>query len=290
MRKGNLLNFILGVLLLAAAAIAWWQPGKVEQSMPVFVRLTQLTPERISQIHITRRGQDELTLKRVNNQWTVDVDGRALPAAGWRIDNVLRLPVSESGTQLPVTAQDLQKFALDPPLMQVKFDATVIALGSLEGITNRRYVLVNGVLNLIEDKVFRQLSLDPIEWIDLQLLPGKPDLQAIDLGRWRVAQDTQGGWRIYGAVMQVSADAATAFVDEWRYAQGMEVQRIDPKMSTKQVVTLATVKGQKIQFRIVTTAVDAWLLRDDFGLMYKLPLDVVQRLTDFSLHLNAQPR
>ncbi|MDH4274161.1 MAG: hypothetical protein OEW08_03895 [Gammaproteobacteria bacterium] len=290
MQRGNQINLMVGLLLVAVAFIAWWQPGVDRPTTPMPTRLTQVTPEQVSHINISRRGQAALELVKDANFWSLKLGARTLPVASWRVENILRLLVSESGAQWPVTPTDLPQFDLAPPLMQLTFNSTVVALGGLETLSSRRYALANGTLHLIEDKLYRQLMLDPMELVDLQLLPGKPSLQSVNFGRWRVALDEQGAWRVIGIVMQTSADTATAFIDEWRYAEGLEVRTLDPKLKASNTATVTLADGHAIYFKWTRGAHDAWMMREDLGLMYRLPLDVLQRLTDFSPHLSAQNR
>ncbi len=248
----------LNLLLLAAVAIlgavALWAPAPEDQRSRESPRLTPMDSEAVRHIVIQRPGlEGELRLDRDDDRWRVTLPGHEtpLPANDFKAEQIARIAEAEVHDRFPAEDDKLAEYGLDQPRARVRLNAVEIAFGASEPLRQRRYVLLDGQVHLIDGYYLDDVAVRPADLVDHALLPGQPALQGIRLPEFAVTQGETGDWRLEPAREGLSADALQSFVDTWRHARAMELHLDDqPSADAQGEVILTTADGQEYRFLI----------------------------------------
>ncbi len=133
-------------------------------------RLTPFDPEAIEQIRLERGDAEALLLRRSETGWrmTSPYQVAADPA---QLSRLLAIAAAEDLRALPVAAVDLAELGLDPPLVQLRLDDLLLAIGATEPIAEHRYVRIGDLIHLIDDRFIGRLLAPPEDYIGKTLLP-----------------------------------------------------------------------------------------------------------------------
>lgn len=281
MSSRTLLNLGLLLLIVILAALVILEPGIEEEAPPT--PLTHLEPTAVDRIILRRPGHEPVTLSRHDGGWWVERDsGPEVPANAMRVSNLQRLAAAESHSRFTPGSGELEKYGLSDPRAVVRLGDQSIAFGDTDPLNNRRYVLVDGVVHLITDSYYRHVIAEASSFYDKALLPGNPAINGLRVPGLTLNKSPQGQWLAEPEV-DVSADNLNALVDEWRYAQAMEVQTAVERGAAAGEVVVDTSDGE-FRFKLYEEDGERVLVRDDLSLAYVFARETAQRLFDPAAH------
>jgi hypothetical protein len=269
------LNLTLLVLAVATASVAFYQPGI--NKPPSLPTLTQLAPEQITRIHITREGQEDITLIKHKQGWTMATPLR-IPANPLRVDALLRVAQVPSQSHFPVLGQKLSKFGLDPPRVRLRLNDTEIAYGAMEPLNHQRYVLTDNIIHLIFDTQQVYLTAAPTVWASNNLLPAGTKIDQLGLPDITLSRQKNGRWSSSPATPALSADNINALVDDWTYAQALQVRPYEGAATQGPITLHLRNIPAPVHFYIIARAPEFILARMDLGIQYHLPAQLADRL------------
>ena len=152
------INLALSTLVLLLAAGVYLTPDKNvgERLVP----LTGINPADISRIQI--RGQQEglIVLEKQGSDWIMTSPYQAGADAD-RINGLSRIASTHSHLRIPADNLELGAYGLAAPIGFIDVNGTELAFGSTEPVHKRRYVLVEGSINLIDDGFYHHLMAKP---------------------------------------------------------------------------------------------------------------------------------
>jgi hypothetical protein len=279
MSSRTLLNLALLAAVIGLVLIVILGP-KTEPEPPR-TKVSGHSASAISRITIHRADRDDIVLTRHNDQWQLEAPFQA-SAAGYRADTLTRLVEAESQATYPAAEVDLSQMQLDPPLARLDLDTLSFAFGGTEPLSHQRYVLFEDKVFLLEDRYYHYLVAPPTDFVDTALLPGAPNLKAIQLPHLALQQE-DGHWQLDPERNDVSADDITALVDQWRYARAVEVKRDeaqqDTTADTSESIKVVRADTQEIiRFLIRSKDPELVLVRPDLRLVYHLSKSAAERL------------
>ncbi|RTZ74009.1 MAG: hypothetical protein DSZ00_05270 [Gammaproteobacteria bacterium] len=139
-------NGFLALLAVLLGTLLWWDYHSQQTGYPL---LTPLDPATIQHITVEANGQVIEQLQKRGEEWFSR--GRQAPVddTEW-IGHLLHIAQLPSLQHFDAPA-DLQPFGLDKPRFRLIFDDTVIGWGTIEPLSQRRYVLVGDRVHLITD-------------------------------------------------------------------------------------------------------------------------------------------
>lgn len=257
-------------LLVAVAGLAWLVLRPSPESAGPGVAVGTVSPRAVTQIRIERAGEPDIALRLQDGRWRLDTP-IAAPADGFRVQALLGLLEARSATSFPVAGIDLRQYELSPPLANLHFNASSLAVGAREPVKGRRYLLdpVSDQVHLIEDGWFSQIFGDAPGWVDPRPLPEGSTPVAILLPavRWRLEQ---GSWRREPPAPSVSADTGVALADAWRRARALSVATLDPQMPWAGEVSIGLAgRDEALRLRVAVSANAVLLGRADLGVQYR---------------------
>jgi hypothetical protein len=272
----------LNLGLLAAigilVAIAVFKPG-AEKAVPK-AALTALTADAIQTISIERPGQQPIVLEKTGERWrlTAPLGARANK---FRIDNLVRVVAAESEARLPVDEAGLAQYGLDKPQLGVRFDDELIQFGAFHPLKQQLYVRYKDAIHLIGAHYFQAAAARFNDFLSSSLIEDEREPVAFRLPDLTLTR-VDGDWKLEPENKELSSDRIMQFVQEWRHARALAVNRYDGK-PIKEHVHIGFADGAQgerntLDIGIVARKPELILARKDEGLQYHFPADAGGRL------------
>lgn len=266
----NLVNPVLGALILAAAALLLLTEY---ESAPQQRSVSELDTGAVDRIIVERDDGSDLIFRKDGDDWFLiePVHIRARPA---RVEAVLRLPSTVSRERIAAAEADLATMHLAPPLLKLRIGEQSFHLGGTDPINNHRYILEGQTVHLIDDRLFHQLTQPVSFYTHVQLLPDDAVVTQITYPNHTILLDGNRWHSSPGAVLPGTETAV--LVENWRQA---EAQRVLPYRNIKaagKVIIKTT--GKVMVFDIVSANHGLLLARSDLGLQYQLSPDTASSL------------
>lgn len=276
----------LNLGLLAAvgilAAIAAFKPG-VEKPVPK-PALTALRAEALQRISIERPGQTPIVLEKAGEQWrlTAPLGARANRL---QVEKLARIVNAESETRLPLDQTALGQYGLEKPLVSVRLDNELIQFGGLHPLKQQLYVRYQDGIHLIGAHFLRAASARFTDFIDTALIEDGREPVAFRLPGMALTL-VDGRWKLEPENRDIGSDRVMQFVQEWRHARALAVNRYDGKPAKQRVLIEfgvgARAGGDTLEIGIVARTPELILARKDEGLQYHFPTDTAARLLNIS--------
>lgn len=270
------LNLALLLLLVILLLVVVYEPGKEVEPAPA--KLTQLTPETITHIHLQRATGNDIELsKESDNQWWM-LNPYYLPANNFRVQSLLRLAETESLGSHPLKDLQPATYGLDKPRAVVTFNRTVqIKFGDNEPLQQRRYVQVGDLLHTVMDTFYYQAAGNPTTYLAHSLLPPKVDIVKLVLPGLQLVYQ-EGQWQRTPPHNELSADSSVELIDRWQHAQALELRPTDSKDGKADIEIYLKNQPDPVRFKLLQTEDEVGLIRLGTGLQYILADDVYHHL------------
>jgi hypothetical protein len=274
MNTRNALNLMLLGLAAGLAALVYWEPGIERPAGPP--KLTTLSPADVTRLVIRPQRGAEIRLDKEQGAWMMRAPIAAY-ANEFRIDALLGIAQADSHAQFDAAALDLAKFRLDSPATVLRLNDVELAFGDSEPLDNRRYVRNGATVHLINEDYYYRLQTDFPAFVSNQLLPPQSRPAQIRLPGFSVAR-AEGQWTLAPAQQQPAPDALNGFVDEWRRAQAVEVDRYEGEASRGEILVSFEGDAAPLRLLLLESEPELVLARADLGLRYHLAAEQAQRL------------
>lgn len=274
MNTRTALNLTLLGLAAALAALVYWEPG-IERPAAA-AKLTALAPADVTRLVIRPQRGEEIRLDKEQGTWMMRAPV-ATYANEFRIDALLGIAQADSHAQFDAGTLDPAKFRLDTPVTVLRLNDVELAFGDSEPLDNWRYVRNGATVHLIDEDYYYRLQADFPAFVSNQLLPPQARPAQIRLPEFSVTR-AEGGWQIAPAQPSPAPDALNAFVDEWRRAQAVEVDRYEGEAARGALMVSFEGGAAPIEFLLLETAPELVLARADLGLRYHFTAEQARRL------------
>jgi hypothetical protein len=170
---------------------------------------------------------------------------------------------------------ELARFELTDPVIAIKFNDYIFQLGNTDAIDQRRYVLFNNMINLVDDSLYQQLTTNAAFFADPKILPVNFDISAIDFPENRL-ELVDDQWQMH-SLMDIHPDQLKRIIFNWNNASAISVAKYAaPEIAASIIVSSA--RGDNITFEIVSTEPYLILGRKDLGIQYHLGSDEGENL------------
>jgi hypothetical protein len=125
--------------------------------------LAGLDPADLRLISVERTGEPRVRIERTGDGWRLrepmDTD-----ADLGQVDKLLRVLSAPVHRSFPEQAAAPAELGLEPPRIVVRLDGLKLAFGSLDPVTQRRYVAADGLVHLIDDGFYAPLIAPPLDY------------------------------------------------------------------------------------------------------------------------------
>ena len=265
MRSRLLVNLVLFLIVIG---LALFLTRPVNDDIQQVTYISDIEPESISNIKITRRDLDDIIFSKINDKWMMQSPYK-IAANKVRINSLLRLLKYPSYVQLDKNEVELDRFLLDDPEVSLLLDNTRIDFGDTSplGENEQRYILLGNTVHLTNDNIFQQLKTNASFFVSPGLIPGDGNITAIQFPDHRVHL-VDGIWQIDPA-LDISADDIIALVKAWEGAQAVTVRKYIETDQNNQVI-IELDQGPPVTFIITSPLPNLVLARPEFNIQYHL--------------------
>ncbi|WP_455210336.1 DUF4340 domain-containing protein [Kaarinaea lacus] len=283
MSPRNLLNIIMLLAVIVLAVIAFY-PGTHPEPPPPMVQLLPLSKADIHSLNIHSHDKPVLRFNKEDQHWFM-TEPLYIRASDHLINTLLEIVQQPSGTQLAVDKNSLAKYGLDSPRYGLEFNEYPVAIGETDPIHQRRYVMAQDSVYLIEDYFSHLLMEGEGALIDHALLPPGSLIEKLQLPNLTLAK-LEGQWQITDArdleSDHYSQDSLQTLIDEWRYGRALTVTLLGEAYEKTSAPTIKVfLKNQldPIEFYVGQSQLHTLFIRPDIKVRYHLAKDTLQRLT-----------
>lgn len=275
MRSRLLLNLALLLILLILLLLVFYIP--MEPDQPTASRLTELAPQNVTRIELQRQTGESLAFYKEQDIWYMQAP-YTLAANDYRIQALLRLLQAEYASAHKLDKQDRTRYGLDPPRASLIYnDSLTIDFGDTEPLSQQRYVRIEDRLYLLPDTHYYHTASPATGYLSHALLPhGK--ITALQLPDQQLnLQD--GQWQLNPAREDISADALTELIANWRAAQALRLEAY-----TEETLPEANLhvhlenQEQAVRFTIEQTGDQLSLVRHDVKMRYVINHEIRDQL------------
>jgi len=281
LKRRWLLNAGLIVFVaLLAAIVAYTQfmgPKKAE------VSLTNLRADDVTRIELAHTGRSKIVLTRtetsdkgIAQDWRMaePVTARVNPFNVQALLDLMAVPA----TELPYAPERLAAYGLDKPATEVRYNDRLVAFGGTHPFQQQVYAKYGGRIFLVGAQPYRVATYAYSSFIDTRLLEPDRALSAIELPDFQLERKN-GAWQRKPERPALSADRIAHFVEQWRHARALTVERAKGGRPIKRV-TLRFEGGTPLVIDVMAEQPELVLRRTDEELAYHFPAAVaVQLLT-----------
>lgn len=270
-----LLNIGLLAVIGVLALVVVLEPGKAPP--PEKATLTPLKLEEVNHILIKRDGKSDIELEKRNKVWFM-LKPHRVAANDFRAQTIARIATAESHAHYDIGTVDTKKFKLDKPEARLIFNKQYnTALGNNEPLKRRRYMQSDLQLHIVDDIFYYQVMSPATTYISYNLLPPDSKINRLELPKLNLRLK-ESNWQITPVPKDYSADSVTGLLNEWRHAQSLEVEKYTGNKLKPAIKIHLVGQDKPVSFAIKRDAPDAFLIRLDSSLQYKLTTEMLDKL------------
>lgn len=273
MRQQAWVNLGLALGVLALTWLVFFKSATVENADGY--KLSTLNAAQIDQINIAAANRPRIVLRKNQNTWFIaePFHARADPV---RVESLLGVLSAQSEKRF--STQDLARYALDKPLVQLQLGAQTFAFGGVQALSNQLYVLTRGAVYLISPVYFVDMTKPATDFISKQLLDAQEIPIAFEFPHYTLIRQN-GTWRMTPQTARFTQDSANILADEWSHAQANAITQ-SPNFKTTERITLRFASGKSLVLLAAQQGQEWVVLRQDTQLAYHFTLDAAQHLRD----------
>lgn len=248
-------RWLLNLLMLALVGGLGWL---VYQETAPDANANRLAGEAVRSIVLERIDDQDIVLARAESGWRLRTP-RDLPASEFHVDLVQRFLASTAASRYGSGEIDLAAAGLTAPKLVLVADDARFAFGGLDPLGNRRYLLHEHQVLLVQEGVSAILRAPWWNFIDRRLLPPQAQVAGLEFADGRVVSDEQA-----------------PLLKLWTEASASVVKPMRPGVSGEElVVVLASGERQRWQWLVDE---QPRLLRPELGLAYYLEPELLAAL------------
>ena len=272
------LNLGLAAVIGGLAAIAFFKPG-VDQPAPK-PALSALTADVIQTISVEHPSRPTIVLEKTGALWRLTAPFSAR-ANQFRVDSLVRVAFAESEARVPLEEASLAQYGLAKPLLAVRFNDELIQFGAMHPLKQQLYVRYQDSVHLIGARHFQPAATRVNDFINSSLIEDGREPLALRLQRFTLTR-ADGDWKMSPGNNELSSDRIVQFVQEWRHARALTVNRYEGKPYKERVridfAGGAPGERSTLEIGILAHKPELILVRRDEGLQYHFPEDAGERL------------
>jgi Domain of unknown function (DUF4340) len=231
------------------------------------ILLSTIDASSIDHITVQRLDNEDIVFQKQDGRWfmTSPVKARANMA---RINAILHLLRSRSFVQIDTEDISLKPYQLDPAAITLYLGKHEFVFGATDPLDDRRYLMFNNTIHLLNDSLFHQLRQAPMFFISTRLVPDEETIDSIQFSEHLVSKIGQR-WSLSPENDAVSAEQLDALVATWQTGEARQVQQYSAADVTEKIVVKFK-SGRTALFDVVSKEQILVLGRSDLALQYHL--------------------
>ncbi len=266
----NLLLLIVVGILTSVFILSDKQGDEVKT-----VLLSNIDAAGIEHITVHQSTKEDIVFNRQGQQWFVTSPVHAI-AHTTRVNTILYLLKSRSLAQIEVEDNSLEVYQLDPAILSLRMNSHEFFFGTTEPLNDRRYVMFNNTIHLVNDHLFHQLRQPPIFFVSLRLVPEREIINSIQFSDQSISR-VNNSWTILPANDVVSSEQLGSLVQQWLKAEARQILQYQGTDVDEKVI-LKYKSGHTVYFDVISKIPELILGRTDLALQYHLDKSMSERL------------
>jgi hypothetical protein len=263
--KRWLINYVLLVLIIVLTWIGYKFPIREDQKIN-HMAITTLQPDLVDSIRI-ETADASLTLKQKNNRWFI-----TSPFL-WFADNVAvnRLTTLASipaHSKLPKSEIDLSTLGLSIPKAVVTLNQQSIAFGGTNQIGNRRYVMNDKTVFLVDDIHYAFIQQGFPGLVDKRLLPAGSGVKSLSFPEFTLTHES-GSWQ--SDKKPSPKERIDNLIAHWQSQAASQVKVYDPGITPLKKITANFDTGESADFFVLAIKPEIIIARPDLELQFYFP-------------------
>ncbi len=279
------LNLIMFATIAGLVVFLYFRPqSDAIQEYPI----STTTGESVQSARILNK-QQEIVLKQSNDQWwmTEPIQARADEK---KIGEILEILKASSYQRFAL--ENLERFNLDRPYLQLYADNEYFGFGGFSPTTNQQYVVTNDFVYLISPRYALAMSLTVSDLINSELLAPDEIPIRFEMDRW-VVEFQNHRWRTIQPYSKDKFDdeVLTRWIQLWQTARAGAVKledELDSGFIERGVIQISMRNGNIVKFNMLQNEYSIVLRRMPEKIGYYFPIEVGQQLINPSTMLLNQ--
>jgi len=269
MRKKNpmiskrwLINYVLILLIVVFTYIGNFY--QVETGYQPENRISQLKPQNIEQIHI-KTAEHTIRLVKTGSAWQIESPVLWF-ANNIAVERIIGIVNSQTDSRLPSNEIDISTLGLQFPRAVLTLNQTDFIFGDTNNIGERRYLLTEDTVFLIQDRHLALITQGITGLLDRRLLPRALSLRSIKANAFHLTQPEQGNWQSDNdSHNKASIDQ---LISNWQSLEAKHIQRYQSSATPRQKIVTELDNGGMIEFYVLSIKPEIVIARPDLGLQY----------------------
>ena len=264
------INISLLVVIFVLSVIIFFNKNEIEDEL---LPLSSINPKSIININVQRKNLDNLFFSKSDGVWNM-ITPLQFQANRARIESILKILETKSYNQFNLDEVDIAQFALRSPAVILELNENKFSFGTNNPINQRRYILFNKKIHMIDDFHFPQLTTNAAYFAETKLLPDKANIISIRFPEYTIRLNN-GKWQ--ASILEYDEEKVKQIINKWKEISAISVSRYE-KQEGQKTITINSMSGQEINFAIVTTAPYLILGREDLGIQYNMSMDDAKQM------------
>jgi hypothetical protein len=266
----NLLLLIVVGILTTVFILSDKQGDEVKTAL-----LSNIDAAVIEHITVRQSSKEDIVFNRQGQQWFVTSPVHAIAHAS-RVNAILHLLKSRSLAQIDVEDNSLEVYQLDPAILSLRMNSHEFFFGTTEPIDDRRYVMFDNTIHLVNDHLFHQLRQSPMFFVSPRLVPEQEIISSIQFSDQSISK-VNNSWTILPANNVVSSEQLGSLVQQWLKAEARQILQYQGTDVDEKVI-LKYKSGHTVYFDVISKKPELILGRTDLTLQYHLDKSMSERL------------
>ena len=266
----NLLLLIVVGILTTVFILSDKQGDEVKTAL-----LSNIDAAGIEHITVRQSSKEDIVFNRQGQQWFVTSPIHAIARTS-RVNAILHLLKSRSLAQIDVEDNSLEVYQLDPAILSLKMNSHEFFFGTTEPIDDRRYVMFDNSIHLVNDHLFHQLRQSPMFFVSPRLVPEQEIISSIQFSDQSISK-VNNSWTIFPANNVVSSELPGSLVQQWQKAEARQILQYQGTDVDEKVI-LKYKSGHTVYFDVISKIPELILGRTDLTLQYHLDKSMSERL------------
>ncbi len=246
------------------------------------VLLSNIEATSINHITVQRLDNEHIVFQKQGDRWFMISPFKASANIA-RINSILHLLRSRSFVQIDAKDISLTPYQLDQAAITLHLDKHEFVFGATDPLDDRRYLMFNNTIHLLNDSLFHQLHQAPMFFVSTRLVPDEEIISSIKF-TGHIVTKVNHSWSLSPVNDAVNVEQLDTLVDAWQTGEARQVRQYSAVDATEKVVVKFR-SGRSAQFDIVTKSPNLVLGRPDLALQYHLGKGFVEAL--FVAHTNT---
>ena len=271
MKRGWIAIAVLSLFVGGAGLWIAYRPAPADD-------LKSLSPTdaaSVKRIVITPRDQPPIVIERTDDDWHMTAPMKA-GVDEFRVRQLLGVLAARPTAR--IASPNLTELDLDRPILTLQFGSETLRFGGLNALTSEQSVATASGVYAAEARIGSGIPVQAQAYLRKTLLASSEKPVGFRLSSFSVKK-ADGRWTVDPVQSSAGADDVTAWVDAWRTASALRVDKgVEAPAAAR--VEISMESGNTVTLDIVRREPDLVLRRRDDGLEYRLFAGLARRLLE----------